>query len=364
MKKSLLFVDDDVNVLNGLRRVFHNERDRWDMHFACSGAEALDIMELTPVDIIITDINMPGLDGIRLLKQVTDHYPGTTRMVLSGRSDADLILKAVAVTHQFLSKPCVPEILKLVIERAEESKSLLQSDDLKQLVSKLGALPSAPSLFREIADELQSPEASIQKVAEIVSHDPSMAAKVLQLANSALFGRRRSVSKIPEAVSYLGMKCVAELILAIQAFAQFQPASKSFSIEEFQMHGNFTAVRAKRIAEEQNATGQTKDDSFTAGLLHDIGKLILASRLPKEYADAVFIAAKSQMPMLLAEHETFSATHAEVGAYLLALWGLPDAIVEAAAYHHFPAAATKDHFSALNAVHAANTVERLTDSVH
>jgi HD-like signal output (HDOD) protein len=366
MSKSLLFVDDDVNILDGLRRVFRSERARWDMHFARSGAEALEIMGKIPIDIIISDINMPGMDGIRLLENVMDLHPGTIRMILSGRSDADLIMKAVAVTHQYLSKPCDPEILKSVIAQAEQSKTFLQNENLKNLISKLGALPSVPALFREISKELQSPEASANKIGEIISRDPSIAAKVLQLANSAFFGRRHSVSKITEAVSYLGMKCMAELLLAIQAFAQFQPKSWAFSIEELWMHSNSTALRAKRIAEEQNASGQTKDDSFTAGLLHDIGQLVLASRLPEEYTEAATRAVKNQTPQWLAEREIFSATHAEVGAYLLAIWGLPNPIVDAAAYHHYPAAIIKNEFCALTAVHAAEALEYPGDngSIH
>jgi putative nucleotidyltransferase with HDIG domain len=363
MKKSLLFVDDDKNILEGLRRVLRSRREAWDMHFAGSGAEALAIMETLPIDIVISDINMPGMDGIRLLENVMDRFPSTIRMILSGQSDADLIMKSVAVTHQFLSKPCDPDILKAVIAQTEESKTFLQNENLKNLVSKLGALPSIPTLFREISDELQSPEASINKVGDLISRDPSIAAKILQLANSAFFGRRRNVSKITEAVSYLGMSRIAELLLALHVFAQFKPTiSAAFSMEELWTHSNSTAMTAKRIAEKQHASSKIADDSFTAGLLHDIGKLVLASRLPEEYEKTVLRAIADKIPLWLAERETFSATHAEVGAYLLAIWGLPNPIVDAAGYHHNPTAASTQDFSALTAVHAADAHEYLVNS--
>ena len=363
MKSRLLFVDDDANVLDGLRRVLRSQRDEWDMHFAGSGAEALQIMDLHPIDIIITDISMPVMNGVELLENVMDRYPETIRMILSGRSESDLFMKAVAVTHQYLSKPCNPAILKSAIAQATESKIFLQDENLKSLISNIGALPSVPRLYREVSQELKSPEASLNKIGEMISSEPAMAAKVLQVANSAFFARRHGISKISEAVSYLGLDRVAQLILAIHAFSEFKPAeSGSFPIEQLWTHSNSTAARAKQIAEDQHASAKTADDAFTAGLLHDIGKLILAGRFPEEYATTMTKAITDQIPLYLAERETFSVTHAEVGAYLLAIWGLPNPIVDAVAYHHNPTTIPVQSFSALTAVHAADTLEYMADS--
>jgi DNA-binding NarL/FixJ family response regulator len=201
MKKRLLFVDDDVNVLEGLRRVLRNQRNEWDMHFAGSGAEALQELERMPMDIVIADISMPNMNGVQLLEHVMNRYPNIIRMIFSGHSESDLIMKSVTVTHQYLSKPCNPDILKSVINQAAESKVFLQNENLKKLVSKLGALPSVPALYREITKELQSPEASINKVGAIISQDPGISAKILLIANSAYFGRRHGMSKVTAAVS-------------------------------------------------------------------------------------------------------------------------------------------------------------------
>jgi putative nucleotidyltransferase with HDIG domain len=361
MKKRLLFVDDDINVLEGLRRTLRSQRDKWDMHFAGSGVEALQILETTPMDIVIADITMPGMNGIQLLEHVMDRFPNIIRMILSGYAESDLIMKSVAVTHQYLSKPCNPDILKSIITQAAESRTFLPNENLSSFVSKLGALPSVPILYREVTKELQSPEASLNKVGDIISQDTSMAAKILQLANSAFFGRRHSMSKITAAVAFLGLNCVAKLLLAIHAFEEFMPAvSGLISIEELWEHSSHTAIRAKMIAIEQHASDNITDDAFTAGLLHDIGKLILASRFPEEYATATKRAIASQNPLWVVEREIFSATHAEVGAYLLAIWGLPKSIVAATAFHHNPSATTEDGFCALTAVHAADTLENLT----
>jgi putative nucleotidyltransferase with HDIG domain len=363
MKKHLLFVDEDTNVLEGLRRVLRTLQHDWEMHFAASGAEALRIMEAMPMEIVIADAGVPDMNGLQLLEQVMNHFPNTIRMLFSGNPDSDLIMKSIAVTHQYLPKPCSPEMLISIITQAAESKTFLQNENLKVLVSKLGALPSVPALYREISNELQSPEASINRIGDIISQDPSMAAKILQLANSAFFGRRQSVSKIPAAVSYLGLDRVAKLLLAIQAFEEFMPPmSGLISVEEIWAHSNKTAVRARKIAEEQQASKNTADDAFTAGLLHDIGKLILASRFPEEYTEATKQAIASQNPLWMMEREFFSATHAEIGAYLLAIWGLPNPIVNATAFHHTPAATTEEGFSVLTAVHIADILENFADT--
>jgi putative nucleotidyltransferase with HDIG domain len=360
MKKSILFVDDNPSILDGLRRVLRNQREAWDMSFIGSGAEALRLMETKAIDIIISDINMPEMDGIQLLTNVQNSHPSTIRMILSGQAQEGTILKAVAVTHQFLAKPCDAEHLIAVISQAGESELLLQNETLKGFISKLGALPSVPAVFCKISKELQASEPSIHRIAELISQDPSMAAKVLQLVNSAFFARRRAISNIAEAVAFLGIKRVADLVLAVEAFNQFKSSDVGiFSIEELWEHSNFSAMSARKIAEEQHASSQIVDESFTAGLLHDIGQLVLASRFPQEYSDIIRTARNRGVPLWIIERETYAATHAEVGAYLLSIWGLPSSIVNAVAYHHSPSATKNQTFSALSAVHAASSIEKL-----
>jgi putative nucleotidyltransferase with HDIG domain len=363
MKRRLLFVDDDINVLEGLRRVLRNQQDGWEMHFARSGAGALDLMDTTAIDIIIADISMPDMDGIQLLEQVMARHPTILRMIFSGRPDSDLVIRAIAVTHQYLSMPCSPELLVSIIRQAAESRAFLPNEYLQHLASKLGVLPGVPALYRQLVRELQSREASIARVGEIISQDPSMAAKILQLANSAFFGRRHSISSIGVAVSYLGLDRVAKLILAIHAFEAFiPPVSALISVEKLWAHSNRTAIRARNIAEEQHASKSVTDDAFTAGLLHDIGKLVLACRFPEDYAAATKKATERQHPLWVVERDVLFATHAEVGAYLLSIWGLPDKIIEAIAFHHTPTAMGTEGFSALTAVHAADMLENLAES--
>jgi HD-like signal output (HDOD) protein/ActR/RegA family two-component response regulator len=355
MKKQILFVDDDCNILEGWRRRLYVHRNEWDMQFVMSGEEALEIMNSKDIDLIISDMRMPSMDGADLLKEVMKQHPGCIRMIFSGQSDSALTIKAVGVTHQFLSKPCDIDILVLIIQKAFDLKALLQDGNLKNIISQMDALPSVPVLYQKLLSELQIQEPSIQKIGQIISQDPAMTAKILQLVNSAFFGVRRQISNAAEAVSYLGLDRVQNLFLAIHAFSQFESLNNGpFSIELLWEHSMTTALSAKSIAEDEEASKNIIDDAFTSGLLHDIGILMLACRFPEKYAKTIIFAKGNSIPIWEAEQEFFSTTHAEIGAYLLGLWGLPSNIVEATAYHHRPGNCIGNKFSALTALHAAD----------
>jgi HD-like signal output (HDOD) protein/ActR/RegA family two-component response regulator len=355
MKKQILFVDDDRNILEGLQRAFRALRNEWGMQFVVSAAEALELMAANHIDLIVADMRMSGMNGAELLGEVMKRHPAAIRMILSGHADADLIMKSVGIAHQFISKPCEPEILKLIIRSALEFGALLQDATLKNVLSNIGTLPSLPSQYYKIANELQNPETSTQRVGQIIAGDPSMTAKILQLANSAFFGRRRRVTNASEAVTYLGMDRIQHLFLAVHAFSQFKPPqTSSFSIDLLWEHSITTATLAKAIANEEEAGKEVADAAYTAGLLHDIGELIFACRLAEQHAEALALAVAKAMPLWQAEKELLSATHSEVGSYLLGLWGLPDTVVEATTYHHCPSESKAGNFCALTALHAAD----------
>ncbi len=358
MKKRILFVDDDPNVLQGLRRMLRTMRHEWSMEFAASGRDALEILEQVPFDVVVTDMRMPGMDGAALLTEVMKRYPQIVRIVLSGQSDEDTILRSVGPAHQYLSKPCDADRLKATVGRACALRDLLGDGSLKRLVSQMETLPSLPSTYVELMDVLRSGKASMVEVGEIISKDIGMSAKVLQLVNSAFFGLPRHVSSPTEAAVLLGIDTVKALVLSVHVFSQFDPEKlQSFSIPALQRHSLATAALAKAIAEAENLDPMFRDHAFMAGLLHDSGKLILAANLPDRYKAAFAQASEHQVPLHDAERPIFGATHAEVGATLLGLWGLPDAIVEAVAYHHSPAECVGNSFSPLTAVHVADALE-------
>jgi HD-like signal output (HDOD) protein len=355
MPKRILFVDDEPLVLAGLQRSLHGMRKEWEMVFVTSGREALDAMSSQKFDIVVTDMRMPGMDGAQLLEEVKKRSPQSLRMILSGQSDRETILRSVNPTHQYLSKPCEGEELKVRMMRAFALKDLLENPEVKGLVSKLDSLPSLPALYLQLADELRQPEPSLAKVAKLISADIAMTAKVLQLVNSAFFGLRCQVSKAYHAVELLGTDVVRALVLSTHVFSKFETDLLSEAdVQYLWQHSLATASYAKRIAMLEHCPQRLVDDCFTSALLHDAGKLIMAFALRDQYQRVLELIKQEGRGMTEAEHDVFGCGHAEIAAYLFGLWGLPGSIVEAVAWHHQPALSMQSAFSAVAAVHVAS----------
>jgi HD-like signal output (HDOD) protein len=357
MKKRILFVDDEPNVLKGLQRMLHSMRNEWDMEFAASAMEGLRKLEGETFHVVISDMRMPGMDGADFLAIVMKKYPKIVRFILSGHSDRELIMKSIGSTHQFLTKPCDAETLKNAVSRALALRTLLTDDTMKELVSHMKTLPSLPTLYLELIRALQLPETTMTRIGEIISKDVGMTAKILQLVNSSFFGLSRHVSTAEHAAKLLGAEIIKAVVLSVQIFSRFENSPQSgLDLDVLINHSLCVGSFAQKISQGQGQHPKIVDNAFIAGMLHDAGKLILAENLPQKYSQAMALARTKHLMAWEAEREIFGATHAEVGAYLIGLWGLPDNIVEALAFHHSPRMCLDNEFSPLAAVHAADAI--------
>jgi len=357
-KRSILFVDDEPKVLSGLERMLRPMRHVWTMSFALSGREALDLLKERRFDAVVTDIRMPVMNGLELLSEVKRLYPDTVRIILSGESDREMTMKAVNVSHQFLNKPCNTETLKDAITRVGNLSLILQKDSIKAMVSKMDTLPSLPSLYVEIMQEIQSKDSSIKKIGDIIGRDLGMTAKILQLVNSSYFSLPRHISSPEQAVFLLGLDTIKSLVLSIQVFSRFKLKNMPEGfLSRLWDHSMIMAQTSKRIAAQERQEQVVIDNSFMAGLLHDSGKLVMASCFDDQYGELVS-SVKDTGLMSKKEKEIFDVTHAEAGAYLMGLWGLPHSIIEAIAFHHAPGRSMTGQFSPLTAVYIADVLEQ------
>jgi putative nucleotidyltransferase with HDIG domain len=218
-------------------------------------------------------------------------------------------------------------------------------------------LPSLPAVYRELMRELQWTDASLKGVGRIVARDMGMTARVLQLVNSAFFGLRQQITDPVQAVIYLGLETIKALALSTQVFSQFDRTKLGhLPLQALQDHSLMVGVLAKRIAETERAGKQIVDYALAAGLLHDVGKLVLAVNHPQLYDEAMVLAEEQNIYPHEMEQQVFGASHAEVGAYLLGIWGLPNPIVEALAFHLHPGDHLAMEFTPLTAVHVANVL--------
>jgi HD-like signal output (HDOD) protein/CheY-like chemotaxis protein len=358
MKKRILFVDDEPDILTSLRRMLRQKRGEWEMVFCESGAAALEKCTEDTFDVVVSDIRMPEMDGVELLTRIQAQYPQTVRIALSGHSEPDALLRAVGPTHQFLAKPCNADILTTVIARSCALRDLLSETSLVKFATDLGSLPSLPSLYTAITDELKLPQSSLKKVGEIISTDIGMTAKILQLVNSSFFGIPRHISSPAQAVGLLGMDTIRPLVLSLKLFSEADSnVPQELDLEQLWHHSYLTSMLAKEIAVRGDLDKKLVDDVYLASLLHNVGVLVLALGSPEQYSKVLQFAGNDTERQITSEQEEFGRTHAEIGGYLMGLWGLPDTIVEAIYFQHSPGDAPGTvSFSPLTAVHVATAL--------
>jgi len=351
----ILFVDDEPLVLDGLRRMLRAYRREWTMHFCEGPEEALATMAAEPFDVVVTDMRMPVMDGAELLTRVRELYPDTVRIVLSGQSEQEHVLRAVGPAHQYLSKPCDPESLRRTITRTTLLGKRINNPELKALVSRMDSLPSLPAIYYELVEVLQSPDASVDRVGGLIAQDISMTTKVLQMVNSSFFGLPVHVDSAEHAAALLGLNTLKPLVLTASIFRQLEESKVSSQfLERVITHSLSVAGLAKQLAKTEALSREQADSTFLAGALHDVGKIVLADNFGREYTGLIHQAQVQQKPLASIEFQELGVSHAAVGGFLLGLWGLPQEIVAAVAFHHDPQASGDETFSLLTAVHVGN----------
>jgi HD-like signal output (HDOD) protein len=350
--KRVLFVDDEQPVLDSLRKMLDAQEQQWTTAFAPSAEAALAELAKSPFDAIVSDLRMPEMDGAALLKIVCERYPTVVRIVIASHEEMNGALRAVPVAHQFLLKPCDPHMLRVAVERATSLSNVLSNKMLASLIGSVNDLPVLPRTYLALREKLSDPDAAVKDVVKLVEQDISISAKILQLVNSAIFGLPREISSVNTAVNYLGMEMLQNLVLSAGVFRIFENAASlpGFSFEEVQEHSQLTA----KIASHVPAPASIHSAAVVAGLLHDVGKLVLATRAPRHFARALAGAEEERRPLFAVEQDLMGVSHAEVGAYLLGIWGLPCPVVEAVAHHHHPDRVPQDTLDAVGIVHLAN----------
>ncbi len=336
MKLALLFVDDEQYILKALKRSFRSMSRQWTMEFATSARQALAILIKGKIDVVVSEIRLPDMDGRKFLEAVKKVRPGSVRIVMSGYADKDLLVKSIDLAHQLIAKPCDDEDLKAAIQRAVMIRNMLEAYGLKDIVVRMNRLPGLPSLYTEIDAALKKDDTDVDDIADIVARDVGVTAKILKLVNSSFFGLPQHVTSLSKAIGMLGMDTVQAMALSACTVEQLCSRTTGLSARQIWEHGFLTANFARTIARQEKMERDLTDDTFMAGLMHDIGQMVVAVNLPEKWKNARQLAQKEGLEMHLAEERVLGADHAVIGAYLLGLWGLPEPVVQAVCHHHHP----------------------------
>jgi HD-like signal output (HDOD) protein/CheY-like chemotaxis protein len=348
----ILAVDHEPPRSSALRGLLDSDQHGWDVVYARGANAGLIALEPADFSVVLADRVMPEMDGIAFLACVQEACPGAVR-ILVGRPDEAAAMQAANVAHQFLEKPCSSMDLIAAIERSLSLQEILAGAEIRDRMGRLGALPVMPDRFWRLQRLLVDPNAAVRDAAAIVESDLGMTAKVLQLVNSAFFGRPRRVTRVSHAVGILGLRLLRDLALAAEAFAVYEGACPSgFSPDRLQRHSLLVGA----IARELVADHPLSDDIYIAGLLHEVGQLALATRLPDSWLRIQTRVAESATPIDVVERDALGISHTEIGAYLLGIWRLPLGVVEAVRYHHAPTEPGRSGFGWADVIHVADAL--------
>ena len=354
----IVFAHPDDQVRDDFGRVLVEAAPGWEASFAASGPETLGLLDGSACQVIFAASTLEDTAGGRLLDEVRRRAPGVVRIVVADGSDEQAVLKSVKSAHQCLAVPFDGERLALVLSRASTLGNLLKNERLASLLTRIDVLPSLPSLYVRLMDEINSEDSSMDRIGQIITEDIGMTTTVLKVVNSAFFGFPQRISTVAQAVTLLGLDLISGLVLSHQIFTTFDFSRvAAFSFEGLWRHSMVTGGFSRKIAQQASSDRSGVDQAFVAGLLHDVGKLVLCSTLPDKYNRILEGLGRNDRELWLGELEELGATHAEAGAFLVGLWGLDEAVVQALAFHHQPSDCPEGEFSALSAVHVANVLE-------
>lgn len=334
----VLFVDDDEGVLSGLRTLLRRQRATWDMAFAGGGPDALALLAEQPCDVVVSDMRMPRMDGAAFLDQVRERWPGTVRVVLTGEADRALTMRAIPVAQQWLTKPCSREQLVDGIEKGLAARRLVADGVFQQLIGRSRSLPVAPATFERLTARMRDPGASLADIARIVEANSAMAAKILQLANSALFRREAPATTVQDAIAYIGLKALTYLVLGVALFEDVRTDLADSAAAQAHIDAiEHEAMRVSRLAGRLLAASpDLQVTAATAGILHGAGALVLLANDPARFQACAVCARERGIAGWEAERLVLGASHAELGGALLSAWGVPSQLVLPIAHHHTP----------------------------
>lgn len=344
----VLFVDDDPSLLAGLRRSLYSMRNQWEMTFANNAYEALEVVKSNDFDVVVSDMRMPGIDGAELLTRIRESHPRMARLILSGQSEMAAVMRSVPVAHQFLNKPCDVSVLTAAVSRACQLMDRLSNRRLQEMTGRLDVLPSPSSLVQELNHLLLQPDCSIDAVARLVREDVALTAKLLQLVNSAFFGLAQRVTRVEDAVAYLGVSNIRSLVSAVEIFRSVRQDGAE-AMDRLHAHSLAVGHLARHLARGT----ESESDAFVAGMLHDVGLFVIAAGAPDEFAELMERSKKDDVDFNELEQELFGLSHADLGAHLMNLWGLPTTITEAVARHHDAQSLGAGELDACHAVYVA-----------
>ena len=353
----LILTDNEHHVAAEHRRALRSVRPEWDVVLATNAVEAVAAMEAAPADVFISELGKSPADGMALFETVKERWPATVRIALSEFAEKSVALRLERSVHRFLHKPCDTFMLAMLIERSSTLRAVVDDPAVLAAIGGLESIPRPPVTVQALEKVLADPDAGVIAVAAVINRDAALTARLLRVVNSSFFGVGRQVTRVDAAVNIMGVSLVRAIALADGATRSFTVSPEVLDLDEWNTHAVRVATSAREIALDICPQDRSlADEAFLAGLLHDVGQVVMAGVAPAEWKAIESAAAHDHLPLNDVERRVGRVSHALVGAYLLSLWGLPSSVVEAVAFHHTPERLAGTMFDAAVAVHIADAL--------
>ncbi len=358
---TILFVDDE-SVLLEFYKSYFKFREGWNAHLCSDPLSVQEILKNEPIDIIVSDLNMPGINGAELLSTVAENFPWVIRVILTSEANNNLSLKAVKYAHRCLKKP----VNMAEIESEIENTLLVYKSEISRIVrtvlTGLDSIPVMPKVYTELISEIKKgEEASLHKIGDLVAEDPGMSMNILRVVNSPYFGSELTINKPEHAVTMLGLNVVKNLILTAELIDIFPLSPENSSlVDDIIHHSTLCSCLMTEIFAHEELNGKvSKEDVEIAGsigMFHDVGKIVLASEFPDLYQKVTAIHHHSDERLSSIEWQHLGVSHAEVGAYLMSLWGLSSKVAKTIAIHCSASKENRKRDIFMRAIHYSNHI--------
>lgn len=349
----LLFVGTPTDWSLVIDRDLHRLQPTWGCQFAADVVQAITLLQGQEFYAIIIQSSLASDAALR--ETLENKASRTVRVILCNTNDRAEVARWSATGANPISQSTDAANLAANISRIARVQEWMADAGIKKLLALCKKLPAMPKLYAQVSKELSSPNGSIDVVAQLIAQDPVMTAKILQVVNSAFFALGRQVSEPSDAVMFLGAERTRSLILLAGVFTQFEGVGcPGFTPEQIWNHSLQVGALARNVTMAETRNAKTAEAAFTAGLIHDMGKLILAANVPAMCNSIEQLHISKRLSQREAEMQVLGTTHAELAACLLGTWALPLPVLEAVAWHHHPTRSDDKGFTLLTAVHAAN----------
>ena len=347
----MLIVDNAEQKLLALKQTFYDGPCQ--TAYVDNGKHALKALSQHKFDVIITVLALGKVSGVELLKAISTKYPAMIRVAITNEDNSVSKLNSQAsnICHYTFAPPLNVGHIHQTISSISDNNKAITKDHIIKAVAKVKTLPSPPKVYLQLNAILEESNTDSDKISEIIAQDPALAAKVLQFSNSSFMNQGKPINNITEAITRMGLETLCCIVMTAELFS-YEPDIPGFSVTKEQQHCLSTARLAASMVK-----AELKRDALLAGLLHDIGKIVLfemdANLTNKYFKYRVKNADNNAL-----EQKVFATDHNHVGGYLLHMWSFSYHLIEAVVMHHHPEKLLKRSFGIAQAVYLADVLLR------